>query len=330
MNSILSVVLPTFRRPDFLDFFIQTHYKIFLTYDVNLCVSNNGACQETLSVLKKWEHDFPLLKYVNLDHEVNSDENILSAISMSKSNYTWLIGDSYEIPELTLKSVLDVIKKGENFNFIITNLVDRYHHNSEDVYDEPSRVFTEMGIISACIACNIYKTSDFRPELFRGYIGTDFSVLGYLLSWIGEHPFKLKYLENASVVTLKTPVRKVGWPHRFFEIMFINWLKFVDSLPLSYSIEDKERVKRFLITQSGIITWRSVLNLRATGWLTKKAISQHRDEILRYGDAYLFHYMKFLTAVPTSLCKALIILIETFRRQRFRLVRYCNRLLNRG
>ncbi|MGI2057848.1 glycosyltransferase [Shewanella baltica] len=324
LNTTLAIVMPTYNRAEFVDFFLKKHIERLKLFNVGLYISNNASTDNTLEVIAYWKNKYEFIFVKSLTKTVTSDENIENAVFMPNSKYIWILGDSYEILPSVLDGVLGTLVGSYEYDFILTNLVGRYRHNTEIIYNDKNLVIDELTPIIACISCNIINRKLISHPRFEKYRGTDFGIVGFVLDYIASNNFSLLFCRELSVVTLKTPVRKVGWPSRFFEIMFYNWPSFVANLPDVYSDRSKDIAKKLLVTHSGILSWRSLLHIRGANGLNFKLLGENKNSVLKLCGKVIFCYMFFLCLIPSVICKVFAGAIEWIRRKRYQL----NRLIN--
>jgi len=318
----LSIALPTYNRAETLDFFLSVHVPRLERFNIPLYISDNASPDHTPEVIQKWQQRYSRIYCTRLKETVGADANVDAAIHLSPSEYTWLIGDTYEIPETTLEQVIEVIAKSEKcFDFILLNLVDRVQNIPNQVYVDPNKFLEGVAWIATCLGNTIYHRNVLENGCYGKYHGTDFAHVGVIMDYLARFPFELNWLQDVSIVSLKTPVRKPGWKGRFFVTMCENWPAFVDSLPAVYQWECRERILRTFPKASKLLGWRNLLLLRSQGVLDRKTYLKYEKAFLRMSGVALTSYVLFLSFLPVSVAKNVISIIECVRRKHFQFKR---------
>ena len=325
-NNQISIVIPTYNRAEFLDFFLKTHVPIFKKNNIALYISNNASTDHTEQVIEKWHAEYCHVHHQTFTENVDFGQNVERAMHMSDSEYKWLIGDSYEIPKKTLEQILDIIAGADApYDFIITNLVNRIKDLDEKIYTDPTQAFEHLAWMVACISCNIYHKNTIKVGEFEKYRDSDFCLVGFVFDYIAEHDFKLYWAQKSSVVTLKVPIKKSGWDFRYFSVIFQNWPKLIKSLPTYYTESSKNYVIKSLANKGRMLNWRMVLTLRAKGYLNNESRSRYKAEFNDVAPKLFRYYSYFLTLIPKNICKVIIYQIEWTRRKNFQIKHFINK-----
>jgi len=319
----LGLAMPTYNRAATLDLFLSIHIPILQKYEVSLFISDNASTDNTIEIIQKWQKKFDKIHYQTKQETVPPDENVESALRLSRTEYTWLIGDSYEIPEATLQTVLNVLPLDNgHYDLIITNQVNKITNIKESIYTDHNEVLKDIGWLVTCLAVKIYHKTVLETAEYGKYFGTDFAHVGFMLDYIATRKFRLYWLQSASIVTLKTPVRKSGWGIYFFINIFQNWPNLIAKLPDTFTQESKLCVLKSFPQKSGLLGWRNLLSLRAQGFLTQQVLDQYDSNIDQVAPKGFRAYTRFLLVLPVWVCKIAISVIEYYRRIKFRLLKY--------
>ncbi|MFK5893980.1 MAG: glycosyltransferase [Pseudomonadota bacterium] len=319
-NKLLSIALPTYNRQDFLDFYFKTHVPRFSKYNIAIYISDNCSIDNTLDVIKKWQAIYPFIYVKSLVENVHFDKNVESALNFANSEYIWLMGDSYELPESSLDKMLDILSSNEeNYNVIIANLVNSIQNIDEKIYTNANNAFIDLCWMVGCISCNIYHKSMLIEADYGQYSQTEFCHVGFVYDYIAKHNFKLYWAQSVPVVTLKTPVRKSGWGQYFLSITFEKWPALIRRLPLCYSDKEKAEVIRSLSEKGKILHWRAILNVRAQGFLNKETRALYKHEFDNIAPKYFRYFSYCLLFIPPSVCKFILLQVEWLRRKNYKI-----------
>jgi glycosyltransferase involved in cell wall biosynthesis len=324
-NTKISIAVPTYNRADILDFFLKTHIPILSEYNIPIYISNNASTDNTIEVVEKWSSIYPYIYISSLDENVHVDLNIENASKKSETDYTWVIGDGYEIPKTSLDYVLKILNGNHaDYDLIVANLVGRITDIDERVYTDKNLALEDLGWMVACLGCTIFHKNVIHSGEYTKYRMTEFGHVGVVFDYITKPDFKLFWAPEVTVVTLKSPVRKTGWGMYYFSNIFEKWPGFIDQLPESYSVYSKKIATRKLQQRSNLLGWRYLLNIRSQGFLNKDTYSIYKDKVGDVAPTFIKYYMFILTLMPESICGLILKVVEWVRRKNYQIRKAMN------
>lgn len=111
-NQKLEPVLITYNRSAELQRTLAAFLDAGLT-DIKLHVLDNASTDDTASVVTAAQAQWPNLSYHLNQHNIGGNANILRAIEISSSEYSWILGDDDEWHMENIEDLIAVIEKGE-------------------------------------------------------------------------------------------------------------------------------------------------------------------------------------------------------------------------
>lgn len=319
MNPLLAVCVPTINRADFLDFFLETHVPIMREHDIPIYISDNASTDATQAIVTKWQNEYPYIFCTRQSEVCNSDENAINALGMSKEKYAWLMGDTYEITKESLGSTLAELDD-EEYDIVIVNLTNKITAYKNKTYTDCNEFIREVAWISTCVSCNIYSRDLIDNGQHGKYSSTNFGQLGFILSHIAHKDFRLRWLQDVSVVTLKTPVRKdEGWNQIFLDVIFRDWQNFIKILPEVYTAENRKKLQDALYVEGAMFNPRRLLHLRAKNIINSENLQLYSKEFDQLPDPNTLKLAKVLNQIPVRICHVLVQMIEWIRRRNYRI-----------
>ena len=123
-NPKISICIPTYNRADLL---VHSLRKILLSSNifldkVEVIVSDNHSVDNTESILAKLKMEFPFLRSYRNDNNIGFNLNFFKLVdNYAKGEYLWIIGDDDFVDEDALDSVLKVLERYSNLNFLGLN-----------------------------------------------------------------------------------------------------------------------------------------------------------------------------------------------------------------
>lgn len=298
MNSILSIAIPTYNRAAFLDATLSYHVPLVARFGVPIIIRDNASSDETESVVAKWQQQYPFVQYAQNETNVGPDKNFELALKDARTDYVWLLGDTYLVSEAQILHILEQASTNPP-DFFVFNAAERVKDVPSGCYSDCNRVLSEIGWHMTCMAALVYKTTHLSKLCFSRYDNSNFLQLGIILEYIAYNPFRLMWVADQSVEGLVIPgVEKVSWLKQALYIWIERWANFVCSLPVVYQMESKLKAIRDHGEKSGLFTLKGLLSLRSKNILTLQS--------------YLLHRRLFFWAVPVpSVLVAAVLLVPS-------------------
>jgi glycosyltransferase involved in cell wall biosynthesis len=263
-SGLLSLALPTFGRAQFLDAFLSIHLPILHKYNVQLIISDNASNDNTLDVVQKYLNQYSVIKFYCNKQTESPDRNFEIALGYADTEYVWLIGDTYQVDEETVKAVLDTISS-EVYDLVVINQSGRVKGIEPKIYIDRNRLLSEIGWHMTCIGTMIYSKDLLTKANYGRYNDTNFLQIGIAFEYLADKPMKVRWMPEHSVIGLSVSgVKKTSWEDQAFEIWSKRWPNFVFSLPASYSLYSKmkcimdhgENGKGEVFSFKNLIRWR--------------------------------------------------------------------------
>lgn len=276
MNFILSIAIPTYNRAAFLDSTLAYHVPLLARFGVPIIIRDNGSTDETESVVKKWQQSYPFIQYTRNDSNVGPDKNFELALKDARTEYVWLLGDTYLVSESQIQLILEQASNNSP-DFFVFNAAGRVTDVPAGCYNDCNQVLSDIGWHMTCMAALVYKTAHLSKLCFTRYDNSNFLQLGIILEYIAYNPFRLMWVPDQSVEALVIPgVEKVSWLKQALYIWVERWTNFICSLPVVYKMESKLKAIKDHGKKSGLFTLKGLLSLRSKDILTLQNYWQHR------------------------------------------------------
>jgi len=320
INTKLAIALPTYNRAATIDFFLKTHVPVVREHNIGIYISNNASTDNTLEVIEKWKSVYPYIFCAGFEETVHVDFNVENALKLSPAEYIWLVGDGYEIPKQSLEYLLNVLPDGDNhYDFVVANLVGRIKDIDEKIYRDQNKVLEDLGWMISCLACTIYHKSVIPIGDYSKYRASEFGHVGFVFDIISKLDFKLLWVPDLTVITLKTPDRKPGWGRYSLTNIFEKWPSLFSLLPESYDASSKAIAMQAFFQKTKLLGWRNMLNIRAQGFLNKETYKRYEGIVSEVAPGFLKGYMLLLTYMPQSFCGIVLKQVEWIRRKNFQI-----------
>jgi len=276
-NSLLSIVVPTYNRADFLDYSLKVHIPLVKVHNIQIFISDNASTDATKEVVQKWREEYPLISYHCNGMNIGPDKNFGRALKYPKTEYIWLLGDTYQIPKAGFEYVLDLISKSyKKYDAIVVNVANRVSGIPEQDYYDQNQLLSDLGWHMTCLSSLIYSFRLVSSADFKRFYNTNFIQLGIIFEYIAGKDFLIHWIDSVSVQNISIPgVLKKNWINETFEIWTKRWSNIIFSLPPSYLPEVKLKCIKDHGRKSGIFKVKNLLVLRALNILSYKTYKQY-------------------------------------------------------
>jgi glycosyltransferase involved in cell wall biosynthesis len=123
----LGICIPTYNRSFELEnclYSIYNSYSKFKKLKFEICISDNGSGRKNLKTIKIFRKKFKnkvQIKYFKFKNNKGVTLNFLNAISMSKAEFVWTIGDDDLITPDAFKTLYYLFKKRNKIDYFFIN-----------------------------------------------------------------------------------------------------------------------------------------------------------------------------------------------------------------
>jgi glycosyltransferase involved in cell wall biosynthesis len=235
--------------------------------DIDIYVSDNASDDNTEEVVRNMMREYEFIRYFRNDISVPPDQNFQKALLLPDTDYVWLLGDTYTIPDGTLACVRETLSNSQ-YDLIIVNVSNRVTDVDEQVFTDKNKLLSDLGWHMTCLSTLIFSRELLKKTDFSRYRDTNFLQTGIIFEYLADKPIKVKWIPQHSVLGIDVPgVKKKSWEGQTFEIWTKRWANFVFSLPAAYSLDAKMKCIMDHGFKSKVFTLSALKHLRRKGIL---------------------------------------------------------------
>jgi len=313
-NPHLSIVIPTYNRADLLDYCLEVHIPLARAHNIQFFISDNASTDSTEEVVKKRMEEYPLIQYYCNETNVGPDENFERALKYPQTEYVWLLGDSYKLPYEGIDYLISLtLGSKHKYDAIVFNLTDRINDVCEQDFTDSNTLLYTLGALMTCLSCLVFSKGLIDNADFVRYRNSNFIQTGIIFEAIARQPFRIHWAQSVSVAGLDRSLKnKNSWgvTANVFNIACTNWVNFVFSLPVSYTIDNKLKCIKDFTTVSGVFLFKHLLILRSINILNYSAYRQY-SHLFFYTIKYSKLTILMLTFLPRTIPKILKVIKGT-------------------
>ncbi len=310
-NSFLSIVIPTYNRARFLDYSLQIHVPLARLRNIQIFVSDNASTDDTKEIVNKWKCNYPLISYYRSETNVGPDANIEHALKYPNTEYVWLLGDAYQIPEAGIKYVLDIAEADKKYDAIVFNLTEKIYKIESKDYIDQNALLGDLGALMTCLSCLVFSRDLIKNANFSRYRNSSFIQTGIIFESIASQPFAIHWVQSLSVRDLQNPIlKKVNWSYspNVLEVACKRWCNFVFSLPVSYDPDMKLKCLLDFGKVSGLFQLKGLFMLKRLDRLNIKSYKIYSSYYKLTID-YPNFFLLVVSIAPRFIIKAMAIIV---------------------
>lgn len=196
-EKLLSVAIPTYKRPILLDKCIQSIFNSAKGIPIEVLIMDDSLGSENKWVYEKYRNLGKNIRVIMNEKNLGIDANICACIENGSTDYIWLIGEDDLMREPSIDAALASIKENPDVPFIFANYsyitadqkkqfreksieIDSGRHTFKSFFEKN---LWSAGFIGGCII----KKNPFLATRYRDFIGTYYAhVAGICLASLGK------------------------------------------------------------------------------------------------------------------------------------------------
>ncbi len=278
-NSLLSIVIPTCNRAEFLDCCLDVHIPLARKFNISIFIFDNASIDGTRAVVEGKASSYPFLHYFRNEDNLGPDANIEAALKYPNTDYVWLLGDTYRIPDEGINYVINLISNVElKFDAIILNLADKIKDIQTQNFNDRNSLLRELGALMTCLSCLIFNRELINKDNFKKYHNSWYLQTGIIFEAISDCDFFIHWAQAISILGLKNRgIKKNSWSmtNDVFDIAGVKWINLIMSLPNSFDVQSKLVCIKKFTKVSGIFSPKHLLLLRSENILNNQIYNQY-------------------------------------------------------
>lgn len=205
-NEKLEPVLITYNRANYLERTLNYFYNAGLT-SMRLHILDNASTDNTRKIVTEYQKKWPNLQYHKNKYNIGGNANILRAIEIVDSDYSWIIGDDDEWYLDDLSELIEHLKKGEadiiRLGWLVSHQSKGKIYFATDLTESENMFFASVSMISATIVKR-YLFKKYLPEAYMN-TGDAYPQLVPFIRGYEEIPLKVYSLKKDIMVHTPSP-----------------------------------------------------------------------------------------------------------------------------
>ncbi len=301
-SKILSISIPTFNRSEILKKNILLMIEDLKPFSIPIYISDDSDDDKTKIIVCEMKKIYKYIYYTKNLKRLGHDKNIFHTISLPKSDYVWLLGDSLFFKKNSLKYIFGIIKKHRP-DLISVNSELRNLDLKSRIYKNCNKVLNDLGwhltwtgatIYSQKVISNVHKL-DINKSVNFPQISIIFNHLANSCSF---------YWLNYNILDA-TKKNKSYWSKFVFKIFFEDFNSALLNLPNCYGKEIKEKVFLDHSKKTKLFNFKSLLFMRSVGIYNFNSFRKYSKFLFKHSDeSYLI--LILILIIPRRLLRLFI------------------------
>ncbi len=289
-NKQLSICIPTYNRAQVLRSLLIDLIPKVEPYQISIYISDNNSSDETEQIVKEFQKKYNKIEYHKNIKNIGADRNFEQVLKMSKSKYSWLLGDDDRIIENSLINILEILNKN-SYQLVVTNGCSEDGLRLKNInqkslkYSEHNILLSELWYTMTWISTLIYSKEIIEESNFEKYYDTNFIQSAVIFDYLAKKTsFSVYWIGTPSVIYPDEDKIVNHYTDKMLFLFIKCWTDVVLMLPDKYNIESKKRAIR-----SGGFNFRTLSYFALNGKF-------NFSEFLKYKN-----YFKYMSKVPIFL-----------------------------
>lgn len=311
MNQLLSICIPTYKRPALLEKTIRSALKAGKKYNIGIYIADDSVDETNMNVISKIQQEYAFIFHYRNKENLGIDANIVNSINLTTTDYCWIIGEDDLFDETAFDTVLPILSSLQgNIGFVAVNYSYVNNDHTHLIQDKAIPIIQNsivthetflnqyvrlIGFIGACIINkSLWKKVDATK-----YIGTYYAHVGTIMESTKNK--NIYIVEKSLVLNRAEDITTFTWSDKAFEVFF-GWETMLEILCLHLSF-DKTKTKH-IISNNKFVFLKTLASKRSENIYNIKVFKQYIKN--NHSRNFVFKIFAFFLAIaPIGLLKVL-------------------------
>ena len=303
-SKLLSIVLPVYNRIEIFDEVLLDHIRICKPHSIKIFISDDSDSDLFSNKIEELRSKYDQIYYIKNTPSLLHDKNIISSLQMPKTEYVWLLGDSFHINKKNFEKILLAISNHKP-DLLSVNAFGRSLSVPSDYILDSDKAIKSIGWHLTLTGATIYsrksinkiKNINFNkiknfPQFYLIFIFL--SIKENNILWVNE-----------KIIYSHMNKKESYWLKSAFSVFIDDWGLVLDELIEYYP---KKTLKEVYISHNKntkLFKTKNLIKLRILGIYNIDTLKKYKDVLLK--DSGLPFYFLYLIARFPILKKNLIV-----------------------
>ncbi|MEA3494397.1 MAG: glycosyltransferase family 2 protein [Candidatus Margulisiibacteriota bacterium] len=245
---LLSICIPTYNRADCLQGGLEKVIPQAKKYGIPIYISDNASTDNTEIIVKSCQKKYPNIIYLKRSKNYGATINIAKVLRMSKTKYSWLLGDDDRLTKNAIVEMLKILELN-NYDMVVVNGGKKVRASAEKVrgrvsdlyessaYSDRNKLLADLGWHMTWMSCLIFSSKMIREGRFEAFFDIHVPHFAVIFDYLSQGN-KAVYWE-AKPFIYGSSRDLSNWRDKAFEVFGRMWIDAVKELPADYTLEAK-------------------------------------------------------------------------------------------
>lgn len=278
-SELLTICIPTYNRDIILFEAIGDLIRKVERFGLRIVVVDNCSTDYTRIVVDGFKTIYTQLDYFCQTENKGFDVNFETALKLSKTPYTWILGDGNRLEVDKIEPLLIALDTKRPDAYIIDSL-SRVNNIPDKTFTNVDELLYELGWHLTLLSSAIFSKKMIDNAVYEKYRNTHFIHFGLFFEYFGNVGDFTVLWENLSIINASKLPKLNGWnPYRVIEIFGAAWTKIVLSLPDTISLKSKKHCIWYHNEMNKLFTLKELKKQKAVGGLNYEIYQKYKKDI---------------------------------------------------
>jgi abequosyltransferase len=300
VNTKLAISIPTFNRSGILKDNLPQIIIEAKKYSIPIFISDNSLDNHTKELVSKLRQNYDFIFYKKDLINIGHDRNSLEALQMPKTDYVWLLGDSFEVQEKALNKVISVINQYSP-NIISMNALGRELNIKSGIYDYMD-AFYQLGWHLTLTGVTVYSREAITSLNYSKILQSkNFPQIPLIFDYLEKN--NSLYWVNDKLISASSKRNGKGyWVKNTFSIFIDDWSRAIHGLSEQYDYDKKQYVILKHSRKTNLFGLKSMIALRLKNVFTYHILSNYKTKLISHSKLN-YPTMLLISILPVSILR---------------------------
>jgi glycosyltransferase involved in cell wall biosynthesis len=301
----LSIVIPTYNRPDILLENLEVMRPELAKYQVKVHISDDSTDDETERRIKAFSATYPLVAYARNNPRLGHDSNCKRSLFWPETEYVWYLGDSMRIESGGIARAFEALSGGPAFIFLncVSSGLEMESGEIRDLGEFLRRATWYLTLSGATIYSR--RVLDWCGANHAEQRYDNFQQLGYILAYASKNDDDAYWVyERAISVNGR---KKSYWGANVLKVFGHDWVSLIERYSDYFGATELGGVLKSHSVNHRMFSFRSLVSLRAENGINMKAIKENEAslrKVSRFGLLPLYLSLIIPVGLASSIKRA--------------------------
>ncbi len=294
-SKLLSIVMPTFNRPEIFEENIRSYISYCSKYNIKIYISDDRKDKKIKRLADKLKKIYPHLYYQQNKPPLKHDKNLVKSLKLPRSKYVWILGDSLILEKNALEKIILFLSNNKPM-LLGVNAVGRKLNFKSAIINEPDEVISNLGWHLTLTGATIYSSNAINHLKKIDYKKINnfpqfFLIFTYLKT------AKKFYWINDQLISPNKNRKDSYWIKDTFSVFIHDWAYVIKNLNTYYSRDILDLVRLSHAKNTNLFSLRNLIKLRMMGYFGFNDFKKYKDTLSVQSKAPI-NLIKLISLVP--------------------------------